>query len=80
MIQWSSGFHSVGFSDWTGISLFMRESVAVNLNRMLRVTRILLSKIHSARKFLPSGNQTSVVVVKIITIINIKLYVLSDTA
>ena len=35
----------------------MCENVAVNLNRMLRVTKILLPKIQSARKILLSGNQ-----------------------
>ena len=35
----------------------MCENVAVNLNRMLRMTKILLSKIQSARKILLSGNQ-----------------------
>ena len=43
-------FHSVEFSDWTGISLFVCENVGMILNRMLRVTNILLPKIQSARK------------------------------
>ena len=50
-------FHSVEFSDWTGNPLLMCENFAVNLNKMLRVTKILLSKIQSARKILLSGNQ-----------------------
>ena len=58
--EWNSAlkvdFHSVEFSDWTGNPLLMCENVAVNLNKMLRVTKILLSKIQSARKILLSGN------------------------
>ena len=45
-------FHSVEFSDWTGNPLSMCENVAVNLNRMIRVTKISLSKIRSVRKIL----------------------------
>ena len=36
----------------------MCENVAVILNRISRVTNILLSKIQSARKILLSGNQS----------------------
>ena len=50
-------FHSVEFSDWTENPLLMCENVAVNLNRMLRVTKVLLSKIQSAWKILLSGSQ-----------------------
>ena len=35
----------------------MYENVVVNLNRMLRVIKISLSKIQSARKIPLSGNQ-----------------------
>lgn len=45
-------FHSVEFSGGTGNLLFMRESIALNLNRKLRVTNPLLCKISSARKIL----------------------------
>ena len=41
-------FHSVEFSDWTGNPLLMCENAAVNLNRMLGMTKILLSKIQCA--------------------------------
>ena len=50
-------FHSVEFSDWTGIPLLTCENVALNLNRMLRVTNVLSFQIQSARKILLSGNQ-----------------------
>ena len=50
-------FRSVEFSDWTGNPLLMWESVTVNLNRMLRMSKILLSKIQAARKIPPSENQ-----------------------
>ena len=50
-------FHSVEFSDWTGNPLFTCENVALNLNRMLRLTNVLLCQIQSARKILLSGNQ-----------------------
>ena len=50
-------FSAVEFSDWTGNPLFTSEKVALNLNRMLLMTKILLSKIQSARKILLSGNQ-----------------------
>ena len=50
-------FHSAEFSDWTGSPLFVCENGAVILNRMSHVTKILLSKIQSARKILLSGNQ-----------------------
>ena len=43
-------FHSVEFSDWTGNPLLMCENFAVNLNRMLRVTKVLLCKIWPVRK------------------------------
>ena len=55
-------FHSVEFSDWTGNPLLMCENVAVNLNRMLRMTKILLSKIQSARKILLSGTRADFVI------------------
>ena len=42
-------FYSVEFSDWTGNPLLLCENVAMNMNRMFRVTKILLSKIPSAR-------------------------------
>ena len=50
-------FHSVVFFDWTGNPLLMCENVAMNWNRMLRVSKILLSKIQSARKIVLSGIQ-----------------------
>ena len=50
-------FHSVEFSDWTGNPLFMCENTALNLNRMPRVTNILLSQIQSARKILLNRSQ-----------------------
>ena len=50
-------FHSVEFSDWTGNPLLMCENFAVNLNRTLRVTKVLLCKIWPVRKILLSGNQ-----------------------
>ena len=53
-------FHSVEFSDWTGNSLLMCENFAVNVNKMLRVTKILLSKIQSAWEILLSGSQAKV--------------------
>ena len=37
--------------------MFTCENVALNLNRMFRVTKILLCQIQSARKILLSGNQ-----------------------
>ena len=49
--------HSLEFSDWTENPLFVSENVAVMLNRMLRVTKNLLSKIQSARKILLRGSQ-----------------------
>ena len=52
-------FHSVEFSNWTGNPLFVCENVAVVLNRMSRVTNILLSEIQSTRKILLRGNQPS---------------------
>ena len=45
------------FSDWTGNPLLMCENVAVNLNRILRVTKSLLSKIQPGRKIRLSGNR-----------------------
>ena len=50
-------FHSVEFSNLTGNPLLMCENVTLNLKRMLRVTKILVSKIQSARKILLSRNQ-----------------------
>ena len=35
-------FHTVEFSDWIGNPLFTFENVALNLNRLLRVTNVLL--------------------------------------
>ena len=50
-------FNSVEFSDWIRNSLLMCKIVAVNLNRMLLVTKLLLTKFHSAPKILLSGHQ-----------------------
>ena len=52
-------FHLVEFSERTENLLFARESIALNLNRILRVINFLLCKIPSARKILQSGNQPS---------------------
>ena len=49
-------FHTVEFSDWTGNPQLMCENVALNLKRMSCMTKILLSKIQSARKILLNGN------------------------
>ena len=57
-------FHSVEFSDWTGIPLFRCENVAQNLNRMLRVNKNFLCQIQSAWKILLSGNQPKGIVSK----------------
>ena len=54
-----AAFHSVEFSDWTENPLLMCENFAVNLNKTLRVTKILLSKIQSSRKILLSGKEIS---------------------
>ena len=51
-------FHRVEFSDRTGNPLLLCENVAMILNRMLRKTKVLLSKIRSLRKILLSGNQS----------------------
>ena len=56
-IPFKADFHSVEFSDWTGHPLFTCEIVALNLNRMLRVTKTLLCQIQFAQKILLSGNQ-----------------------
>ena len=54
--EWKSAlkeiFHSVEFSDWTGNLLLTCYNVALNLNRMLRVTNVLLCQIQSAWKIL----------------------------
>ena len=50
-------FHAVVFSNWTENPLLMCENVAVNLNKTLRVTKTLLSKLQSTGKILMSGNQ-----------------------
>ena len=51
-----SDFHSIEFSVWTGNLLFTWENVVLNLNRVLRMTNILLSKIKPAQKFPLTGN------------------------
>ena len=50
-------FHSVESSERTGNLLFTTETVALNLNKILRVTDLLLCLFLSARKILLSGNQ-----------------------
>ena len=50
-------FHLVAFSDWTVNPLFTCENVAMILNRMSRVTNILLSKNSVPYKIQLSGNQ-----------------------
>ena len=52
-----ANFHSVEFSERTGNLLFTRVIVALNLNKMLRVTDLLLCLFPSAQKILLSGNQ-----------------------
>ena len=59
-----AAFHSVEVSDWTGNPLLMCENVAVILNRMSRVTNILLSKIQSARKNLLKASLNDVTAFK----------------
>ena len=51
-------FHPVEFSEMTGDPLFSCENVALNLNRMSRMTKVLLFQIQSARKILLSGNHS----------------------
>ena len=46
-----TAFHSIKFSERAGNQLFTRVNVILNLNRILRVTKILLYTILSARKF-----------------------------
>ena len=52
-----ANFLSVESSERTGNLLFTRESVALNLNKMLRVTDLSLCKFPSGLKILLSGNQ-----------------------
>ena len=49
-------FHSVEFSEWAEILLFAGESVALKLNRHLRLSSFLLSRIPTARKITLTGN------------------------
>ena len=49
-------FQSVEFSERVEILLFTREDVALKLNRLLRLSIILLSKIPPARKIPLTGN------------------------
>ena len=44
-------------ADWTGNPLFTCKNVTLDLKRMLRITKILLCQIQSARKILLSGTQ-----------------------
>ena len=50
-------FLAVDFSKRSGNLLVTWKNVALNLNRMLRVTNILVCKIQSARGVLLSGSQ-----------------------
>ena len=56
-------FQSLKFSERSRNLLFMRENVALDLNRMLRITNHLLCKILSARKIVLSGNRPFVFIV-----------------
>ena len=49
-------FLSVEFSERAEILLFTRENVALKLNRLLRLSNFLLSKIPSARKIPLTGD------------------------
>ena len=51
-----ANFQSVEFSERAEILLFTRENVALKLNRLLRLSNILLSKIPPARKFQLTGD------------------------
>ena len=51
-----ANFQLVGFSERAEILLFRRENVALKLNRLLRLSNILLCKILPARKIPLTGN------------------------
>ena len=51
-----ANFQSVEFSERAVILLFTREKVALKLNRLLRLSNILLSKIPPDRKFQLTGD------------------------
>ena len=51
VIAVKADFHSVEFSDWTGNLLFTCEDVALDLNRMLRVTNFYCVKFSPLGKF-----------------------------
>ena len=51
-----ANFQSVEFSERAEILLFTRENVALKLNRLLRLSNFLLSKIPPARKIPLTGN------------------------
>ena len=56
MVGLEANFQSVKFSERVEIILFTRENVALKLNRLLRLSNILLSKIPPAQKILLTGN------------------------
>ena len=55
-LTFKANFQSVEFSERAEILLFTRENVALKLNRLLRLSNILLSKITPARKFQLTGD------------------------
>ena len=55
-ITTKADFQSVEFSERAEILLFVGENVALKLNRSLRVSNFLLSKIPPARKITLTGN------------------------
>ena len=57
-IMVKADFQSVEFSERAEILLFVGENVTLKLNRMLRLSNILLSKIPLARKIPLTGNWT----------------------